>query len=931
MLWCSASASGHTWRGIEHLPLENPEQSSTKHVHQQRVSGCKIERVLSRMLFSLRYSARSFIRRPGLALALLFTIALGIGSNVSVHGFVQGLTRPSFPLTSLGRVVSVFGRDAHRETGPLSYREYLAAKSRLGVFQWLGAARVLQGTVTMGGQTAIVPVAAVTSNLAGLLGLPLDQGVVISHRIWQGEFGARVEVRGDEIRINSITARVSGVAPDWLEGIYRDRPVDVWMPLQEKGLERLDDNNRNLWVLGRLGRDISPSQAQAVVQPKSGSSELSVLPYTGMTPEMAATLARVGTLLELAAVAVFFIACINVGLFLLGRAFTRFHETALRVALGASRSQLARELLSDSAIISVAGGISGILLAVWTSDLVPALLYEQDAERLIFAPDLLSIAEASFVCIGITILCGLLPALVIPHDRPLIVLQRDSAGTPPPLRRLRLGLVAAQMASCCVLVIFTAFLLDGLRTAMVTSAGRRLRHTLLAGVQAHPDVGIQYFRQVEEATKLMPGVSGIEWAGTLPGSQTMRQSFRTEPAQLPLREVTLDIDWITANSLKLFTLPAQAGRMFGVAELTCRAAIVNEEAAEELFAGYTPGRTLQDPENPLPVELIGVVAMRESEQAAKKNLPTIYYDYTGHKENLPRRITGVRFRAAIVSELARAELETNVVSPGYFDAVGMKLIAGQGFTGNTTTDCRIGIVNQEAADRYFGGKAVGAAVIDEQGRRTGIIGVVRSESLGTFQRHMAPALYFPMLQDVLTRMSMIVHVREVNGPLLADLRRRLEAVPGHGPGPVLVRTFETYLNQTSLAPLHIATVILGVSATMALLLSVLGLFGALNDAARQRRRELAIRIALGAQRWRVIGQVLGEGVRVACAGTLAGLLVSFAFSRWMSGITRSSGSPALWVWLAAPIALAGVVTLASVLPARRALMVNPLMIMREDS
>src|SRR5437660_5399899 len=142
MLWCSASASGHTWRGIEHLPLENPEQSSTKHVHQQRVSGCKIERVLSRMLFSLRYSARSFIRRPGLALALLFTIALGIGSNVTVHGFVQSLTSPSFPLASFDRVVSVFGRDAHRETGPLSFEEYLSAKRRLHVFDGIGPARV---------------------------------------------------------------------------------------------------------------------------------------------------------------------------------------------------------------------------------------------------------------------------------------------------------------------------------------------------------------------------------------------------------------------------------------------------------------------------------------------------------------------------------------------------------------------------------------------------------------------------------------------------------------------------------------------------------------------------------------------------------------------------------------------------------------------
>jgi ABC-type antimicrobial peptide transport system permease subunit len=144
-----------------------------------------------------------------------------------------------------------------------------------------------------------------------------------------------------------------------------------------------------------------------------------------------------------------------------------------------------------------------------------------------------------------------------------------------------------------------------------------------------------------------------------------------------------------------------------------------------------------------------------------------------------------------------------------------------------------------------------------------------------------------------------------------------------------VRTFETYLNQTSLAPFRIATLLLGVSATIALLLSVLGLFGALSDAARQRRCELAIRIALGAPRWRVIGQVLGEGARLACAGMLAGMLMSLAFSRWISGITPGSGSPALWVWLAAPLALAGVVAVASALPARRALMTNPLMIMHD--
>jgi ABC-type lipoprotein release transport system permease subunit len=884
------------------------------------------------MLRNLRYSTRSFARRPGLALALLFTIALGIAGIVSVRGFVHGFAKPWFPLGSLDRLVAVFGQDAQREAGPLSKQQYLYARSRHDLFQWLGAARVSPGTIAIASQTAFMPVASVTPNLAGAFGLPLDEGVVISHRMWQGEFGASADARGEEIRINGVTARISGIAPNWLEGIYRDRPVDVWMPLPEETLQRLDDSSRDLWVVGRLGRGISPSQVNGVVQPGDRASELRVVPYTGLMPERAARLSRIGTLLEFAGGAVFFIACVNVALFLLWRASARFHETALRVVVGASRGQLARELLSDSIVISVAGGALGMLLAVWTSYLVPALLYDRDAERLIFAPELYSIAEASFVFVGIMILCGLLPAMVIPLDRPISLIQRDSTGASPVIRRLRLTLVAAQMASCCVLVISTAFLVNGLRAALVTSTGQRLRHTVFATAQANPDFAIEYFRRAEEAVKLVPGVSGIEWAGTLPGGQSIRQPFQIVPAQLPLREVTLDNDWITADPLKLFDLPPKAGHMFGAAERTCRAVIVNEEAAKELFGGYTAGRTLRDPESPRPIEIIGVVAMRESEKVAKKNRPTVYFDYTSHQGTPPRRITDVRFRAPIASELATADLETNVVSPGYFDALGSKLIAGQGFTGHTkSTGCRIGIVNQEAVDLYFGGNAVGAAVINEQGRRTDIIGVVHAGSLGAFQRRAEPALYLPMPQDVLTSMSMIVHVSEVNGPLLADLRRTLEEVPGQGPSPVLVRTFETYLNQTSLAPLRIATLLLGVSATMALLLSVLGLFGALSDAARQRRRELAIRIALGAPRWRVIGEVLGEGVQLACAGTLTGMLTSLVFSRWMSGIAPGSGSPALWVWLAAPLALAGVVAIASVLPVRRALMTNPLTIMREDT
>jgi ABC-type antimicrobial peptide transport system permease subunit len=179
-------------------------------------------------------------------------------------------------------------------------------------------------------------------------------------------------------------------------------------------------------------------------------------------------------------------------------------------------------------------------------------------------------------------------------------------------------------------------------------------------------------------------------------------------------------------------------------------------------------------------------------------------------------------------------------------------------------------------------------------------------------------------------MTLIASARKVNGSILADLRRGIDSVPGHGPAPVIIETFATHLAHTALAPLRIAGIIIGASATTAILLSILGLFGALSDAARRRRRELAIRIALGAQRWRIIYHVLKEGGRLACAGTLLGMLGSLALWRWLASITPGNNSPAVWVWLAAPCVLAVAVLLASVLPARRALIVNPLTIMRDE-
>jgi hypothetical protein len=140
----------------------------------------------------LRHSLRSLARQPGLTVTLLLTIALGIGSNAAVFGFVRGLVTPALPVAEIDTVVSLFTRDTHRMLAPVSYAGYLSVKASTGVFESIGAARESRVRLGTGGRTVTVSAAAVTPELAGLLQVPAVDGVVISDRLRRTEF-ARVD------------------------------------------------------------------------------------------------------------------------------------------------------------------------------------------------------------------------------------------------------------------------------------------------------------------------------------------------------------------------------------------------------------------------------------------------------------------------------------------------------------------------------------------------------------------------------------------------------------------------------------------------------------------------------------------------------------------------------------------------------------------
>ena len=612
-----------------------------------------------------------------------------------------------------------------------------------------------------------------------------------------------------------------------------------------------------------------------------------------VTPELMAALDRIGQLLRIAALAVFVIACGNVVSFMLSRASARSRETAVRVAIGAGRAQLVRQVLADSIVLAVTGAAAGAVFAFWIAQIVPALLFDQDADHMIFALDRDSVLLITIACASVTVACGLLPLIDLRHDRPGAVMQREASGPSRASIRLRAGLVIVQMTACTLLVISAGLLLAGFRSALQTTAGRRLSAAIVVSVETlqtsskavERSSGLQYFDATARAAREVAGATSMAWAATVPGNRPVWQAFEFETPDLPVRPITLVSTPFTKGTFETLITPPIAGRLFGIADGgPCGGVVVTVEAAKMLAGGQalkpsemhergqvsagdltptmqgainqglTPnvylGRSIETPAGEW-VEIVGVVA------ALDDPTPRVYHYMPDAAEPYPapERAT---YRALRYGGSQRTDLDVNIVSPNYFEFMGLPIAKGREFDA-TPGACRVAVVNEQAEALYFNGDAAGGAVIDARGRRTSIVGVVGSNQLRASQRPVQPAIYFPMEQDFLFRMTMIAETGGVTAGVLRQLHRRLEMIPGGREDKIVVKTLDDHLSRTAYAPERIATVLVGASAAIALVLGGLGLYGVDGEAARRRRREFAVRLALGAHGWRVVRQLMAEG------------------------------------------------------------------------
>jgi hypothetical protein len=542
--------------------------------------------MFSKALFRIRNAIRAFANTLGVSLALLASIAIGVGINASVGGFIAGLAHPTSLVGHSEQLVSILAHDRLSDPGPLSDSEYQKIRSRITEFSWIDAVRIAPLEVTIDGQSETITVASVMPDMADALNLKLNGGVVLSDHLYGTTFGVGNRPIAGHIRINDRELPITGVAPKTLEGLYGDRPIDLWMPFEDGNRQDSNPSPRDLWVLASLRPGVSTYAAQREIRTKlRNADDVEVIPYSGIAPRTARGLASIIALLKFIAGSVFLIACINVASLLLGRAFERSGETSLRVALGATRKELSGELLSDSVVLAFAGGILGLLLAFGARRFIPNLLFQEDAERAIFVPPVASIIASSIICMSITVLSGMMPIFATVTDRPWTVLQREQGFSSTKVVRLRAALVVLQIALCCALVIFATLLLDGFHKALKTGIGQKLGNPILVTVQAlPPPIGVpaDYFKAVEQSVKSVPDVAPVAWTTQLPGSRPIWQSFRIQAASLPLHEVVLDVSEFPRDQQSRPEFQPTAGRLFAARDLLCRTGVVDGAAADVL-------------------------------------------------------------------------------------------------------------------------------------------------------------------------------------------------------------------------------------------------------------------------------------------------------------------------------------------------------------
>jgi putative ABC transport system permease protein len=616
------------------------------------------------ILQDVRYALRALARRPGFAASAILTLALGIGANTAVFSLVEGVLLRPLPFQEPERLVMVWENNTvrHRARNVASPANYLAWEERNRVFESLTAFVGFPANVTGEGEPVrldagvVMPSFFTTLGAAPLLGRVFDahdgqpgaEGVVLlAEALWKGRFGGDPAVVGKRLVFNGRERTIVGVMPARFQV---PAGAQVWVPFTVDEQLRAA-RGRYLSAVGRLKPGVNVAEARAEMEtiaaqlskefPDNNSGwSVTVAPlHADLVRD-----ARPAVLVLAGAVAfVLLIACANIANLLLARALGRQREIAIRQSLGAGRARLIRQLLTESLVLALLGGIAGVAASQWILGALAAAVPSQVTALVPIELNLPVLAFSSGLCLLCALLFGVAPAWHTARVELRSALHDGAAGSGASRERRRLGrlLVASEIGLSVMLLVGAALLLRSFERLSRVHPGFEPAGVLsfqvnLPGVgYEDPARSVRFFMEAAEGLSRIPGVesaAGISWRpiGTL-GSSTsfaVTDRPRPDPGQRPAGDVRI----VTPGLFRTLGVPLRLGRDFEARDRAeaPRVVIVNEQLVREFWPRQSPlgKRLVMWWGNQIEAEVVGVVGDVRLVGLDTRPRPAMYWPVT---------------------------------------------------------------------------------------------------------------------------------------------------------------------------------------------------------------------------------------------------------------------------------------------------------------
>jgi putative ABC transport system permease protein len=562
------------------------------------------------MIQSIRLAFRSLLKTPGFTLVAVITIALAIAANTAVFSLVNALLIRPLPFKAPENLVLLFEKFSGQglDQIPVSAPEYLDWEKQTTSYERIAAFNFADFNLTGGDTPERIAGAVVTPGLFPLLGVPPIKGrvfndsefgegndgvVLISERLWRRRFNSDPQLVGTQVSINGRSVTVVGIMPANFEfplplfgvqgGTFAER-ADMWRPIAFTKSELESRGSRSYGVIGRLKPGVTTNQAQAEANTivanwhplfpdnyepatKFGATiyALHDLVIGGMRPALMILLGAVA--------AVLLIACANLTTMLLARGGAREREFAIRLALGAGRMQLVRQMLAESILLALIGGTTGVVLAIWGLDLLRSIGTQTVPRLAEVNLDLRVLLVTLGTAVGTGILIGLIPALASGKPELTEALKEGGRGATSGLRRNRLrnALVIAEVALALVLLVGASLLLKSFVRLQNVHPGFESRNVLTMEVSLpllkYPrgKPVADFYAEATRRIKALPGVEAVAFTSILPLSGTNSDSSFAIEGRDPMVEKVYpdeEIRNITPEYFSVIKVPLLQGRFF---------------------------------------------------------------------------------------------------------------------------------------------------------------------------------------------------------------------------------------------------------------------------------------------------------------------------------------------------------------------------------